>query len=105
MQSSSLAVGSSIWSPCGDGARPYSHLAYSTVQSALSLGHRRQLPHGELEDLLLLLLLLDLSANDRRLALAIDGLRLDLLQDLGTVSKPVITLHLPCAECRQRGWT
>lgn len=63
-----------------------SHLADSAVQLALSLRHRREFPHGELEDLLLLLLLLDLSADDRRLALAVDGLRLDLLQDLGTVS-------------------
>lgn len=62
----------------------HSHLADTAVQLSLSLGHAGQFPHSELKDLLLLLLLLDLRADDGALALAVDSLRLDLLQDLIT---------------------
>lgn len=81
------------------------HLADSTVQLSLSLGHTGQFPHGELEDLLLLLLLLDLRADDGALALAVDGLRLDLLQDLVASASSSQKFSLPYAACRRRGWT
>lgn len=79
-----------------------SHLANTTVQLSLSLGHAGQFPHSELEDLLLLLLLLDLGADDGALALAVDGLRLDLLQNLIArqlqPGKPQLTLRSVSSE-------
>lgn len=65
-------------------AQAHSHLPNAAVHVPLPRGDGAELLHSELEDPALLLLALDLGAHEAQLALAGDGLCLDLLEDLGS---------------------